>query len=156
MGWSIRFRSCRLGVREKVAQFKSHCRNDVLKVAASEALDEHSTRHCQVNEAEAVFALKHARTFSFSAGTGRRLPVNRRIWRSRSLVCWWETSARLFSNRQSRDVARWFRRGLSVSSPFGAGASRAGPCPVSTSRSSNRTCGFPASGFHPLHLGASS
>ena len=114
MGWSIRFRSSRLGVREKVAQFKSHCRSDVLKVAASEALDEHSTGHCQVNEAEAFFALKHARTFSFSARTGRRLPVNRRIWRSRSLVCWWETSARLFSNRQGRDVARWFRRGLSV------------------------------------------
>ena len=30
-----------------------------------------------------------------------------------------------------------------------AGASLAGPCPVSTSRSSNRTCRLPASGSHP-------
>jgi hypothetical protein len=30
-----------------------------------------------------------------------------------------------------------------------AGASLARPCPVSTSRSSNRTCRFPASGSHP-------
>ena len=43
--------------------------------------------------------------------------------------------------------ARWFRSGLSVSAPFRpGGVSIASPCSVSTSRSSNRTCGFPASG----------
>ena len=47
-------------------------------------------------------------------------------------------------------VERW-RGGLGFAYLFPAlslaGASLALPCPVSTSRSSNRTCGFPASGF---------
>jgi hypothetical protein len=43
-------------------------------------------------------------------------------------------------------VARWFRHGLSVPALSSAGASLVTSCSVSTSRSSNRTCGFPASG----------
>ena len=43
-------------------------------------------------------------------------------------------------------MARWFRHGLSVPSLSSDGASLAISCSVSTSRSSNRTCGFPASG----------
>ncbi len=48
-------------------------------------------------------------------------------------------------------VERW-RGSLGQAHPLpalsSAGASLAWPCPVSTSRSSNRTCGFPASGSH--------
>jgi hypothetical protein len=45
-------------------------------------------------------------------------------------------------------VARWCWSGITVVRPFRvAGASLARPCSVSTPRSSNRTCGFPASGF---------
>jgi hypothetical protein len=49
-------------------------------------------------------------------------------------------------------VGMWrgeFRSGLSVEPPLSSGgASRATPCFVSTSRSSNRTCSFTASGSH--------
>jgi hypothetical protein len=39
------------------------------------------------------------------------------------------------------------RRAQPLPALSGAGASLAAPCSVSTPRSSNRTCGFPASGF---------
>jgi hypothetical protein len=48
-----------------------------------------------------------------------------------------------------------WRGSVGLAYPFpalsSAGASLASPCPVSTSRSSNRTCGFPASGSRWKH-----
>ena len=53
-------------------------------------------------------------------------------------------------------VEMW-RGGLGLAYPFpalsSAGASLSGPYSVSTSRSSNRTCGFPASGSRRKHHG---
>src|SRR5215472_13401193 len=46
----------------------------------------------------------------------------------------------------SREVARWFRRRHVLYPGFPCVAQGRTPCAVSTSRSSNRTCGFPASG----------
>ena len=66
MGGSIRFRSSRLGVREKVAQFKPIAETTSSKSQPAKHLM--STRPGQISEAEAVFALKHARTFSFQQG----------------------------------------------------------------------------------------
>ena len=43
-------------------------------------------------------------------------------------------------------MARWVRVALRVAGPFGCRCPNIRPCPVSTSRSSNRTCGFAASG----------
>jgi len=45
--------------------------------AVETALWDLAGRHCQVNEAEAVFALEVARNFSLSASTSGRLPVGK-------------------------------------------------------------------------------
>ena len=59
--------------------------------------------------------------------------------------------------KQSREVARWFRSRYVRVSGFPCVAQDRRPCSVSTSRSSNRTGGFPASGSrtrnHPFAHG---